>query len=67
LQEPQDWSLLETVIEDGASLGTGCVILGGVTVGGGALIGAGAVVTADVAPGETVVGVPARARVTRQG
>jgi acetyltransferase-like isoleucine patch superfamily enzyme len=67
LQEPQDWSLLETMIEDGASLGTGCVILGGVTVGRGALIGAGAVVTADVAPGETVVGVPARARVTRQG
>jgi UDP-2-acetamido-3-amino-2,3-dideoxy-glucuronate N-acetyltransferase len=62
LQSTQDWDLLRTVIEDGASLGTGCIILGGVTVGRGALVGAGAVVTADVPPGETVVGVPARAR-----
>jgi UDP-2-acetamido-3-amino-2,3-dideoxy-glucuronate N-acetyltransferase len=60
LQTEADWELLETRIEDGASLGSGSVILGGVTVGAGAIVGAGAVVTRNVAPGETVAGVPAR-------
>jgi acetyltransferase-like isoleucine patch superfamily enzyme len=55
LQTENDWTLLRTVVEDGASLGSGAVILGGVR------IGAGAVVTADVEPGATVAGVPARA------
>jgi UDP-2-acetamido-3-amino-2,3-dideoxy-glucuronate N-acetyltransferase len=45
----------------GASLGSGAVIMGGVRIGAGALVGGGAVVTRDVAPGETVAGVPARA------
>ena len=62
LQTEDDWELMETVIEDGASLGSGSVILGGVRVGAGALVGAGAVVTRDVPPGATVAGVPARAR-----
>jgi UDP-2-acetamido-3-amino-2,3-dideoxy-glucuronate N-acetyltransferase len=65
LQTEDDWELLETTIGDGASLGSGSVILGGVNVGEGALIGAGAVVTRDVAPGATVAGVPARALVAR--
>ena len=43
-----------------ASIGSGAVILGGLTIGEGALVGAGAVVTRDVGPGETVAGVPAR-------
>jgi acetyltransferase-like isoleucine patch superfamily enzyme len=60
LQSGEDWTLLPTVIERRASLGSGAVILGGVRVGEGALVGAGAVVTRDVAPGETVAGVPAR-------
>jgi acetyltransferase-like isoleucine patch superfamily enzyme len=60
LQTEDDWELLPTTIEDGASLGSGAVILGGVTVGAGAVVGGGAVVTRDVEPGETVAGVPAR-------
>ncbi len=61
LQTEDDWELLETRIEDGASLGSGAVILGGVTIGAGALVGAGAVVTKDVPAGATVAGVPAAA------
>ncbi len=45
---------------EGVFLGTGAVVLPGRTVGAWARIGAGAVVTEDVAPGQTVVGVPAR-------
>jgi UDP-2-acetamido-3-amino-2,3-dideoxy-glucuronate N-acetyltransferase len=59
-QELEDWTMLETVIERRASLGSGCIVLGGVRVGEGALVGAGAVVTRDVPPGATVAGVPAR-------
>ncbi len=60
LQTDADWELLETVVERRASLGSGSVILGGLTIGAGAIVGAGAVVTRDVAPGEVVAGVPAR-------
>lgn len=48
------------VIEDGADIGVGAVILPGVTVGAGSIVGAGAVVTKDVAPGTIVAGNPAR-------
>jgi UDP-2-acetamido-3-amino-2,3-dideoxy-glucuronate N-acetyltransferase len=60
LQTEADWELLNTVIERGASIGSGAVVLGGVRVGAGALVGAGSVVTRDVPPGATVRGVPAR-------
>lgn len=55
-----DWSITPTVVERGASIGAGAVIVCGVTIGEGAIVGAGAVVTRDVAPGTTVVGNPAR-------
>lgn len=64
LQTADDWTLLATVVERGASLGSGCVVLGGVRIGAGALVGAGAVVTRDVGEGEVVAGIPARAMVT---
>ena len=60
LQGRDDWTLLPTVVERGASLGSGAVILGGLRIGAGALVGAGAVVTKDVRPGATVVGNPAQ-------
>jgi UDP-2-acetamido-3-amino-2,3-dideoxy-glucuronate N-acetyltransferase len=60
LQTQDDWTLVPTVVERGVSLGSGAIIMGGVRIGERALVGAGAVVTADVGPGETVVGSPAR-------
>jgi UDP-2-acetamido-3-amino-2,3-dideoxy-glucuronate N-acetyltransferase len=62
LKSDSDWSLQRTVVERGAGLGSGVVVLGGVRIGAGALVGAGAVVTHDVLVGQTVAGVPARAR-----
>jgi sugar O-acyltransferase (sialic acid O-acetyltransferase NeuD family) len=47
-------------IGDKAFIGSGATILQGLTIGEGATVGAGAVVTKDVAPGITVIGVPAR-------
>jgi acetyltransferase-like isoleucine patch superfamily enzyme len=47
-------------IEAWADVGTGAVILPGVTVGKGSIVGAGAVVTEDVPPFAIVAGVPAR-------
>lgn len=60
LQTDADWELVPTLVRRGASIGSGAVILCGVTVGEGALIGAGAVVTRDVPDGAVVAGVPAR-------
>ena len=47
-------------IGDETFFGAGSRILGGIKVGRGAQVGANAVVVADVMPGTTVVGVPAR-------
>ncbi|MEO6294228.1 MAG: bifunctional UDP-N-acetylglucosamine diphosphorylase/glucosamine-1-phosphate N-acetyltransferase GlmU [Candidatus Limnocylindria bacterium] len=49
-----------TVIGDGVSLGVDTMMVAPVTIGTGATTGAGSVVTRDVAPGKTVVGIPAR-------
>jgi UDP-2-acetamido-3-amino-2,3-dideoxy-glucuronate N-acetyltransferase len=61
LQTEADWELLTTIVESGASIGSGATILGGVRIGSGATVGAGSVVTRDVRPGDTVAGSPAAA------
>ena len=65
LQTEADWRVVPTYVRRGASIGSGAIILCGVTVGEGAMIGAGAVVTHDVEPGAVVYGVPARVHVDR--
>ena len=53
---------LQTIIEDGASIGAGAVILPGLTIGRNAMIGAGSVVTHSVPANTTVHGNPAQPR-----
>ena len=56
----QDMSAAPITIEDDVWLGTGAVILKGVTVGQGAVISAGAVVSSDVPPYSIMAGNPAK-------
>lgn len=56
----ETWKLEPTLIRRGASIGSGAVILCGITIGERAVIGAGAVVTHDVEADAIVAGVPAR-------
>ena len=60
LQTEADWTVIATRVRRGASIGSGAVIMCGVTIGERALIGAGAVVTHDVPADAVVAGVPAR-------
>jgi acetyltransferase-like isoleucine patch superfamily enzyme len=59
-QGEADWHVVPTLVRRGASIGTGVVLLAGITIGEGAVIGAGSVVTRDVPPGAVVAGNPAR-------
>jgi acetyltransferase-like isoleucine patch superfamily enzyme len=56
-QYPDDF--LQTVLEDGVSIGANATILPGLRIGAGAMVGAGAVVTRNVPPHAVVVGNPA--------
>jgi len=47
-------------LKDGSVIGSGAQVLGPVIIGRNARVGANAVVVKDVAPGVTVVGIPAR-------
>ena len=62
MQTESDWELLRTLVERRASLGSGAVILGGITIGAAAIVGAGAVVTRDVEAAATVTGNPGKPR-----
>jgi UDP-2-acetamido-3-amino-2,3-dideoxy-glucuronate N-acetyltransferase len=59
-QTERDWAVVPTLVRRGASIGSGAVILCGLTIGEGALVGAGAVVTHDVPDYGLVYGSPAR-------
>ena len=59
-QTEADWQVVRTVVKRGASIGTSCTILCGVTIGEVAIVGAGSVVTRDVPARTIVAGNPAR-------
>ena len=59
-QSATDWKVVPTRVRIRASIGSGAVILCGVTIGKQALVGAGAVVTRDVPDFAIVAGVPAK-------
>ena len=54
------------LVGPGAFIGAGATVLPERTIGAGATVGAGAVVTRDVAPGDVVVGNPARVLRTQE-
>jgi acetyltransferase-like isoleucine patch superfamily enzyme len=60
LQSAADWKVIETRVGKRAAIGSGAVILCGITIGEGAIIGAGSVVTKDVPAHTIVAGNPAR-------
>ena len=60
LKRDTDWTLEPILVKRRAAIGTGAIIMPGVTIGEGAVVGAGAVVTNDVPEGAVVAGVPAR-------
>ena len=50
----------KVVIQNGAHIGIGAIIMPGVTIGEGAIIGAGSVVTKDVPSYSIAIGAPAK-------
>lgn len=60
LQSEADWKVEPTVVQKGASIGSGSTILGNITIGENAIVGAGSLVTRDVPPNTIVAGNPAK-------
>ncbi len=60
LKTDRDWTCMPTRVGKRASIGSGAVILPGLTIGEQAIVGGGAVVTRDVPPFAVVAGNPAR-------
>lgn len=60
LQTEDDWVCEPIKVKKGASIGSGAILLGRITVGENAIIGAGSVVIRDVPENTIVAGNPAR-------
>ena len=60
MKRENDWILENTRVEEGASIGSGTIILCGLTIGSNSRIGAGSVVTKNVKSNSTVFGNPAK-------
>lgn len=55
-----NYNLKKTILEDSVSIGSGAIIMPGVTIGKKAMIGAGAVVTKDIPCNGKFAGIPAK-------
>jgi len=60
LKTESDWDCQKTVVKQGAAIGSGATLLGGITIGENAMVGAGSVVTTDVPANAIVAGNPAK-------
>ena len=60
LKSAEDWTVSETLVRYGASIGAHATIICGITIGRWAMVGAGAVVTRSVPDYGLVYGNPAR-------
>lgn len=60
VQTEADWKCIETIVGEGASVGSSATLLCGITVGKRAIVGAGSVVTKDVPANAIVAGNPAK-------
>jgi len=65
LKTEADWNCQSTLVQRGASIGSGATLLGGITVGENATVGAGSVVTRDVPADAIVFGNPAKPKGAR--
>jgi acetyltransferase-like isoleucine patch superfamily enzyme len=60
LKTEADWTVEQTIIKRGASIGSGATILPNISIGENAIVGAGSVVTKDVPHKAIVAGNPAK-------
>ena len=56
MKTEEDWQLENTLVKEGASIGSNATIMGGITIGKNSLIGAGAIITKEVPDFKIVVG-----------
>ena len=59
MKSDDDWNLIKTFIDEGASIGSGSTVLCGVKIGKGSIVGAGSLVNKDIPDGKTAYGNPA--------
>jgi len=60
LKNDEDWSVVDTIIEEGVSIGSSATIMCGVIIGTGSIVGAGSVVLKNIPTGEIWAGNPAK-------